>query len=100
MTETLTQLEISRLGIELLKIVEHNWSLTSYPQWIDGDQDVICNERVRQIGEQLNRIGGLPAMQGVIGILDSTFQEREDELSMVFSSDINWAWNGIGDWQA
>ena len=63
-------------------------------------RDAICDERVRQIGEQLNRIGGMPAMLGVVGILHSAFQDREDALSLVFISDINCAWSGIGNWQA
>ena len=61
--------------------------------------DGVCNDRVRQLGEQIYRqtnstVALLTVAQAVRARLGTT----DTRLEICFVSDINAAWRGIGEW--
>ena len=78
-------------------------------RWIELDQDLtvweesdtgVCTDRVRQIGEQINRIAGYPALLAIRDQVAKFAGEFSPGLEHAFNAEINWSWNGIGNWQA
>ncbi len=67
-----------------------------------------CAQRVREIGEDINRMGGLQAMQGCYYVfiaairimlekVQKTENVMEDLHSIVYS--LNCLWDGVGGWR-
>ena len=104
MTNAIATSEVGALAQELHQLIVSRWQELNYKLWFESDKGLTGNDRVRQIGEQLNRIGGLSCMLSVVAALEALYRKSDDEsdhdLALCFNSDINWAWNGIGDWQA
>jgi hypothetical protein len=101
MTQTIELQEIQALGDELLGTIAM--------RWIELDQDLsvweesdtgICTDRVRQIGEQINRFGGLSMLMAVRSEIEERCMKFSPDFAQVFNTEINWVWNGIGGWQA
>jgi len=92
---------ISELAAELWHEATSNWQ--GYDHWANSEDYILGSPRVRQLGEQANRIGGFEAMAAVV---DAAFYSRirdNDPAAPLAScgvSEINHAWHGIGDWQA
>lgn len=70
--------------------------------------DERCVSKVREIGEQIHRMGGLRAMQGCYYVLaavvslmwekaQKTEKLRGDLQSIRYN--LSWFWNGVGDWE-
>ena len=49
--------------------------------------------RVREIGEQLNRLGGYEAMSGIANGVAEVFERTDQHLYACFMHELNWAWN-------
>ncbi len=101
MSTTLAVQSINDLGTELIT--------TLASRWIDLDQDLsvweesdtgICTDRVRQIGEQINRLGGYSALVAVCAEVGERCHTLSPDMELAFNTEINWVWNGIGNWQA
>jgi hypothetical protein len=72
----------------------------NYDNWTNA-QGGICNERVRELGEQVYRqTNSTGALIDVSQYVYSRLQGLDEQLAACFITDINWAWKGIGDWQA
>ena len=104
MTLTIEHQELKALQTEIFNIVKSRWVESG----LSNDQDAwgneltepICNDRVRQIGEQLNRIGGINFLMVARYNVAHRLCAEDPFLESFFNSDINWVWNGVGDWQA
>ena len=93
--------EISALAEELMSILATRWIELDQDTDVWEESDVgICTDRVRQIGEQLNRIGGLALLLEARAKVSILCQQFSSDLELVFNTEINWCWNGIGGWQA
>lgn len=93
--------EIMMLAYRLVKIADKEW--VSWDKWTNGEVPFLLeNDEVRQIGEQANRIGGLPVMQAIceIAFVDPETGAIAEKKYSAGYSEINHAWNGIGDWLA
>jgi len=92
------------LSTELRDLAETQWRLQCtlpYDQRdLFGDNpDVMA--RVRQIGIEANALGSFPAMLTVCAdaFLNADYSSK-DEISSLAMAELNYAWSGIGDWQA
>ena len=56
--------------------------------------------RVREIGKQLNLLGGYKAMTDISYAINQILFTIDKGLNAVYSTEINWAWDGIGEWRA
>ena len=101
MSTALATQSLNELGTELITTV--------VSRWIDLDQDLsvweesdtgVCTDRVRQIGEQINRIGGYSALTAICAEAGERLHNLSPDLESAFNTEINWVWNGIGAWQA
>ena len=101
MTTALAAHSINEIGTELITTV--------VSRWIDLDQNLsaweeadtgVCTDRVRQLGEQINRLGGHSALVAVCAEVGERLHTVSPDLELVFNTEINWVWNGIGMWQA
>lgn len=104
-TTTLTAYpDLQPLGQRLREIAKANW--TDYDAWADdeialfsrrdGDDWAVLPE-VREIGERAHEIGGRPAMRAVSY---GTFMPAQTWMDTCAVSELNHAWNGVGNWQA
>ena len=104
MTNEIASSEVGALANELHMLITDRWQELNYKLWTESDEGLTGNDRVRQIGEQLNRIGGHQCMLSVVAALEAVYRKSDEksdhDLALCFNSDINWAWNGIGEWQA
>ena len=93
--------EWSRLADELTELIDARWKeLGGYDGWLESKKGLFSDSRARQIGEQLNRVGGFNAMQTITESIHESLGENDDPgLQRCFLSDINWAWDGIGQWR-
>jgi hypothetical protein len=101
LTETRAK-DFQALQDEMFNVVMDRWVELNFStdNWSESTEGV-CTNRVRQIGEQLHRAGGGNNLMFVarhniakrLGVMDSNLQS-------VFNTEINWVWNGIGEWQA
>ena len=91
------------------KALEENLFGVVTTRWIELDQDIdvweqsdvgVCTDRVRQIGEQLNRLGGNSILAAARYNVAQRCGLYSPDLEAVFNTEINWVWNGIGGWQA
>jgi hypothetical protein len=72
----------------------------SHDNWAEAKEGV-CNSRVRQLGEQIYRqTGSTAALITVCEDVRIRLETTDSRLADCFMSDINCAWNGIGDWQS
>jgi hypothetical protein len=94
--------EMNHLREELEAIVTKRWNeLGSFEAWTESDQGLCFSPRVRQIGEQFSRLeNGDLAMFWAVERMSNDLAEYDLTLSDAFRSEINHAWNGIGNWQA
>lgn len=88
------------LADELWAITKKNWK--GYDKWSNGDKDLLLGDaRVRQLGEQADRIGGFEAMAAVVEMaLYSRMHSGNQQIASAGVTEINHAWDGIGTWQA
>ena len=68
--------------------------------WSGGLLDKANNPGVRMIGECLDDIGGFEAMQKMAYAIYNDKKEKHPRDATDFLSCINYAWSGIGEWQA
>ena len=101
MTQTVEHQEIKALAEELFTIISTRWIELDQDTDVWAQSDVgICTDRVRQIGEQLNRIGGLALMMDARMKVAFFCLNFSTDFENVFNTEINWVWNGIGGWLA
>ena len=90
---------LSALAAELTETVESNWQ--GYEAWTTSEEGLLSSPRIREIGEQANRLGGLNAM---FTVAEAALKEcggcYRNQACMAASSELNYVWSGIGDWQA
>lgn len=91
---------IKALADELWDITRNRWP--GYDEWANGDEYLLCGDaRVRQLGEQADRLGGFKAMAAVVEMaLYSRIQSEDGQIASAGVTEINHAWHGIGTWQA
>ena len=87
------------IALELILIARESWE--GDDAWAESEEGILSHPKVRQLGEQANRLGGMTGMQDAarLACLDSRGQVR-DSLSRAMLSELNYAWNGIGTWLA
>lgn len=93
---------LNDFGSQVWKEVVRRWVELDFDHenWMGADQGV-CNSRVRQLGEQIYRqTGSTAALLTVCENVRIRLETTDSRLADCFMSDINCAWNGIGDWQA
>ena len=91
------------LGNEFFSIIETRWIEVNQDLAVWGESDIgICLgvDRVRQIGEQFNRIGGLSMLMAVRAEIAERCREFSPDLEYAFNAEIAHAWKGIDGWQA
>ena len=89
-------------GGEVWKEVIRRWVELDFSEenWMGADQGV-CNERVRQLGHQIyESAGSTELLLRVAENVRQRLEKIDSALERCFMSDINVAWNGIGNWQA
>jgi hypothetical protein len=92
-----TEMALSALkdiASELIDIATIKW--TTYDEWCDSESGILDSARVRELGQQANRIGGFLAMSGVCEALLHMVKDRG--LLIAMRSELNHRWHGIGDW--
>lgn len=91
---------LAHIAEELVTIAASNWQ--GYDAWSSSETGILDGPRVRELGEQANRIGGFPAMQIACyaAFTDDSGHAVVGTVKSAALSEINWQWNGIGDWQA
>ncbi len=83
--------EIASLIDKLVKIGQQDDYLSVSP---GGGYNAQCRHvRTRQIGDRLNKIGGLALMTWV-------FEKVRKRAGKVLASHLEYAWNDIGEWRA
>ena len=94
--------EFHQLREELEQIVTARWNeLGSYDAWAESEQGLCFSPRVRQIGEQFHRLENDDmAMFWAVERMSNELAQYDKGLSNAFQSEINYAWSGIGSWQA
>ena len=93
---TITEGEVLALSHELYSLVHHYWE--SYE---DEESVLLEAPRFRQIGECLNRCSGYTAMNtAVAAVAEALRADHMYQLVSVFTSEVNWCWDGIGEWRA
>ena len=95
---TTTEMALSALkdiASELIRIGAANW--TTYDNWCESESGILDSPRVRELGQQANRIGGFVAMAGVCEALLHMVENRG--LLMALRTELNMRWDGIGDWR-
>ena len=92
--------ELASISSELIAIATDNWE--GFDAWTESENGILSSPRVRELGEQANRIGGFEAMQTVAyaAFTDANGFSRGGSVKAAALSEINCRWNGIGDWQA
>ena len=101
MSTAIEHQEIKALGEELFSILTTRWIELDQDIDVWGESDTgICTDRVRQIGEQINRIGGLSMLVAVRAEIEDHCMDFSPDFGQAFNTEINWVWNGIGEWQA
>ena len=101
MTTTVEQKELEALGDELLSSIAARWIELNQDLEVWEESDTgICTDRVRQIGEQLNRIGGYQMLMDARADVAERCHNFSPDMEIAFNTEINWVWNGIGNWQA
>ena len=93
----ITEEEVLALSQELYLLVHHYWESYS-----DDDESILLEDpRFRQIGECLNRCDGYHAMNtAVAAVAEALRADQIPRLLLTFKSEVNWCWNGIGEWRA
>lgn len=93
-------MEAFQLGQQLLDHIEGRW--TNYEDWCSENSTPVCIgcPDVRAIGVKLNEMGGMYCMSTIVGKVCEHAEDIDEGLAAAFQSEINYAWNGIGDWQA
>lgn len=99
MTKTIISLPLAAIAAELRSIAQENWQGTE--NWMESERGILDDPRVRKLGEEANDLDGMRAMQLVVGaaFLDDGGLARNSCASAALS-ELNYAWAGIGDWQA
>ena len=96
---TIARSALHQISDELWEIAHANWKGVAH--WETADSGLLDAPRVRELGEQANRLGGFAAMSAAG---KHAFYDRingpDDDLARAALYDLNWRWNGIGDWQA
>jgi len=83
--------EVKLLLVKLIKIGQLDDFLSLQP---GGLFNIRCHHvGARKIGERLNEIGGLELMQAVRS-------QVKKKLKAVLAEHLDYAWQGIGEWQA
>ena len=93
----ITEEEVLALSQELYLLVHHYWESYS-----DDDESILLEDpRFRQIGECLNRCDGYHAMNtAVAAVAEALRADHTPRLLLTFKSEVNWCWDGIGEWRA
>ena len=101
MSRTIQHQELKALENEVFDVVMGRWVELKFDTdvWSESTEGV-CTNRVRQIGEQLNRLGGNNLLMVARYNVAQRLGVMDGNLEQVFNTEINWVWNGIGDWQA
>lgn len=83
--------EVADLINELVRIGHQDDYLSVTP---GGGYNAQCRHvRTRQIGDRINKIGGLKLMSWV-------FEKVHKKVGKVLASHLEYAWNDIGEWRA
>lgn len=93
--QTVALEELNIIATELIAIGRSNWS--TYDRWCESEAGILDHPRVRELGQQANRIGGFLAMAGVCEALTHMVDERG--LLCALRTELNMRWDGIGDWR-
>jgi len=96
---TIARSALHKISDELWEIAHANWK--GFDHWAEEvDAGLLDAPRVRELGEQANRLGGFAAMSAVC---KQAFYDRldgpDDALARAAVCDLNYRWHGIGDWQ-
>lgn len=95
-TPSIANQSIEAMAVELRQIAEANWK--GYDAWAESDTGVLDQPRVRELGEQADRIAGF---SGMTQLMEAAFSGHADRrLSMACITELNMRWNGIGFWMA
>lgn len=97
MTTTLS-VELASLAAELRGIAEQNWC--GFDAWQGSEAGILASDRVRQIGELANRVGGFDAMQQIAYCAFAPANGPMDQAYACALSELNVRWDRIGDWLA
>jgi len=92
--------ELTDIAAELLVIARSNW--TSYGDWCESEEGILGGARVRELGIQADRIAGFKGMSLACGALQHILSKNSEDrrLAAACISELNYRWNGIGDWLA
>jgi hypothetical protein len=84
---------------ELQTMAQSNWKGTT--AWMESETGLLDSPRARDIGKLAYSIGG---MEGMYEVLQRAFLDADgyalDGASSAAISEIGYAWNDIGTWQA
>lgn len=84
------------MATELRSIADANWR--GYDAWTEDENGALDGPRVRELGEQANRIAGFGGMRQLMRL---AFEQHADSrLSMACITELNMRWNGIGEWMS
>lgn len=91
---------LSHIAEELVSIADSNWK--GFDCWSESERGVLDNPRVRELGEQANRIGGFEAMQAAAyaAFTDEDGHARAGSVKSAALYEINYKWHGVGEWQS
>ena len=83
--------EVTQLTAELIQIGKTEDFLAEH--YTSGFNPQFRHVRTREIGKRLDTLGGLPLMQFV-------FQKVRRKVGKMIGEHLEYAWDGIGKWQA
>ena len=95
---TVSSLELAALAAELRSIAYENWR--GFDAWCGSETGILGDERVRQLGEIANRLGGFEAMQGLAYTAFTDHGQPIDHCCSCALAEVNTRWDRIGDWLA
>lgn len=100
MNSTDVNTALASITTELITIARANW--TSYNAWCESEAGILGGSRVRELGIQADRIAGLEGMALACNGIPRVLCDSNEDISLAAAciSELNYRWNGIGDWLA